>query len=409
MGTFLPFLLILLALSLVFRVDIFFVTVWFLAGLLILGRLWMQQALGRLAVARRFPARAFVGDRVTVNLTVRNGSRLPIPWLEVEESLPMELRTGDVSADALSLGPREERHFPYTLTCRRRGYYTLGPLRIETGDLLGLERRELIANEPNPLIVYPRVVPLPELGLPTRSALVTLPGPSPLFEDPSRIVGVRDYRPGDSPRRIHWPATARTGRLAVKQYQPAIARETLLCLDLDSRDYDARARHDAAEMAVVVAASLAHHMIVREGLPAGLATIAGDPLQGGRRTIVLPPHAQRGALLSMLEVLARVQLFTPAGSDQAVTSGTQVAPGSTPPEDFAGLLRRQSTRVAWGATIVAITGSIDGALAETLVYLQRTGHAVAVVLVQPPGAAGAAVSRIPIHRVWSDRDLAGIA
>lgn len=389
MGRYLPFLLILLALSLLFRVDIFFAVVWFLAGLYILSRLWTRHALAQLRIARRFRDRAFEGDIVTVDLSVRNGSRLPVPWLEVEESLPTELRSAEAESEALSLGPREERHFPYTLTCRRRGYYPIGPLRIATGDLLGLEEQLLVAAEPRPLIVYPRIVPLQQLGLPTRSALVTLPGPSALFEDPSRIVGVRDYRPGDSPRRIHWPATARTGRLVVKQYQPAIARETLLCLDLDNQNYDVRTRSRATETAVVAAASLAHHMIVQEGLPAGLATVAHDPLAGRRRTIVLPPRAERGVLMEMLEVLARVQ--------------------PSPGNEFAGFLRQQSIRIAWGATVVAITGAIDAALAETLLYLQRSGHAVAVILVRPPGEPVLPPARIPVHRVWYDRDLAVIA
>ncbi|NIN74493.1 MAG: DUF58 domain-containing protein, partial [Xanthomonadales bacterium] len=98
---------------------------------------------------------------------------------------------------------------------------------MQTGDLLGIERRSVARAEPSYLTVYPRVVPLQKLGLPTRSPLVALPAGAHLFEDPARVMGVRDYQPGDSPRRIHWTATASAGRLLVKQYQPAIARETL--------------------------------------------------------------------------------------------------------------------------------------------------------------------------------------
>ena len=239
------------------------------------------------------------------------------------------------------------------------------------------------------MTVYPRIVSLEELGLPTRSALVALPSRLPLFEDTSRIMGVRQYQPGDSPRRIHWTATARTGELVVKQYQPAIARETLICLNLDWRDYPMR-RHEATEQAIVVAASVANHTIVQEGLPAGLATDARDPLTEDRRRIVLPPRAERAQLMSILEVLARIQSATGAL--------------------FVDLLREESVHLPWGSTLLLVTGTIDDALAETVLYLQRRDHAAAVVLVQEAAARGSAatgsLAGIPVHRVWTDQDLA---
>jgi uncharacterized protein (DUF58 family) len=314
--------------------------------------------------------------------------------MEVTESVPLDLREDAMPTDVISLAGHEEKHLAYTLRCRRRGYYRLGPLRIEAGDVLGIEQVVMAADEPKPMIVYPQVVPLQRLGLPTRSALVTLPSRLPLFEDPTRVMGVRDYQEGDSPRRIHWTATARTGRLVVKQYQPAIARETLICLDMGFRSYEVRRRHDSIELAVVVAASLASYMMEREHLPVGLATDALDPLDEVRRRITLPPGSERARLMSLLEILARVQ---------AVPEGS-----------FADLLRRESLGLAWGSTLLAVTGSIDDELGQTLLYLKRSGHAVAVILVEPERLrAGVAqeerVPGVPVHRVTSVRDLAVVS
>jgi uncharacterized protein (DUF58 family) len=390
MALFVPAFLLLFILSLVLRVDPFFTVIWFLLGMYALARLWTQRSVQHLQISRRFDDRAFTGDQVEVGLKIRNASRLPVPWLEISESLPLELTATPFPDQAITLGGREERDFAYTLSCRRRGYYTLGPLRLGTGDLLGIEERVLLAEEPKHMTVYPRVVSLEQLGLPTRSALISLPSRLPLFEDSTRIMGVREYQSGDSPRRIHWTATARTGGLVVKQYQPAIARETLMCLDLDWRDYPMR-RHEATEQAIVVAASLANHSIVRERLPVGLATDARDPLAEERRRIVLPPRSERAQLMTILEVLARVQPATGAR--------------------FVDLLREESVHLPWGSTLVLITGMIDDTLAETLLYLRRRGHATAVVLVQeasPRGDAGApgSLAGIPVHRVWTDQDLA---
>jgi uncharacterized protein (DUF58 family) len=203
-------------------------------------------------------------------------------------------------------------------------------------------------------------------------------------------MGTRDYLPGDSPRRIHWTATASTGRLLVKQYQPAIARETLICLDLDQDNYERGQRFTATELAIVVAASIASHIAIREDLPVGLATQARDPMRDEKAQFFLPPRSERAHLMSLLEVLARVQ----------VTSSVPIA----------DLLRRASVDLAWGATLVVITGQESEALLDMLVYLRRAGFAMALILVQAgrPSAdlrKRSELLKLRIYRVWHERDM----
>jgi uncharacterized protein (DUF58 family) len=178
--------------------------------------------------------------------------------------------------------------------------------------------------------------------------------------------------------------------LLVKQYQPAISRETLICLDLDREDYGQRQRYSASELAIVVAASIANHVIFQEGLPVGLTTEAWDPLLDKQARFFLPPRSERTHLMSLLEVLARVQL----------TAGTS----------FADVLRRESANLSWGATLTVITGRESEALFDTLVYLQRAGFAVALIIVQPAYPSAAPQERanllgVPVHRVWAEQEL----
>jgi uncharacterized protein (DUF58 family) len=390
MRTFVPFLLILFLIAAFLRVDFFFTIAYLFFAVYLISRVWTRRTVDGLRVERRFTDRAFCGEEVTVELILRNAGWLPIPWVEVHESLPVALIAPPFHREVVTLGPREHHRLSYTLTCRRRGYYRIGPLTLQAGDLLGIVGRSQAEAASEHIIVYPRVVPLQRLGLPTRSPLVALPARSPLFEDPSRVQGVRDYQRGDSPRRIHWTATASVGRLLVKQFQPAIARETLICLDLDREDYGQRQRYTATELAIVVAASIANHIIVREGLPVGLSTEAQDPLSNGRARFYLPPRSGRAHLMGLLEVLARVQ----------VTEGTP----------FVELLRRESTRLPWGATLAVITGRESEPLFDSLVSLRRAGFAVALILVQP-GRPSTDLRRradllgVPIHRAWREQDL----
>jgi uncharacterized protein (DUF58 family) len=389
---FIPFILVLFVIAALLRISFFFTILYLFLALAVMSHLWMRRRGERLRVERRFVNRAFYGDRVKVSLMVQNAGWLPVPWLELHESVPVDLLTPPLKGQVVSLGSRERWQLNYTLSCRRRGYYPIGPLTIKAGDLLGMVRSSTGQVPPDHLIVYPQVVPLHRLGLPTHSPLVVLPAQVPLFEDPARVTGVRDYQRGDSPRRIHWTATASAGRLLVKQYQPAIARETLVCLDLDEENYPWRQRYTATELAIVVAASVASHIIVREGLAVGLATEAQDPLLEDQVRFSLPPRSERAHLMRLLEVLARVQ----------VVSGTS----------FVELLRRESVRLAWGATLLVITGSESAALFDILVYLRRAGFAVALVLVQPgrPSAElqkRASLLKLPVHRVWRERDLEG--
>lgn len=390
MRNFTPFLLTLFIIAAILRVDFFFTIAYLFFAVYLLSRLWIQRTANHVHVERHFTDHAFPGDQVTVNVVVQNPTWLPTPWLEVHESLPVELIAPPFYREVATLNPRERHQFHYTLHCRQRGYYPIGPMKLQTGDLLGITNRRQKTLVSEHIIVYPQVVPLQQLGLPTHSPQVALPARSPLFEDPTRVRGVRDYVRGDSPRRIHWTATASTGRLLVKQYQPSIARETLICLDLNSEDYGQRQRYTATELAIVTAASIANHIVVQEGLAVGLTTEAWDPLLDQQTQFFLPPRSERAYLMGLLEVLARVQIAS-------------VTP-------FADLLRRESVNLSWGATLVIISGQESEDLFDTLIYLRRSGMTVALILIQPSRPSDELQKRadllnIPIHRLWRDKDL----
>jgi uncharacterized protein (DUF58 family) len=157
-------------------------------------------------------------------------------WLRVQDYYPIELAETSSFSQVISLGPRGKTSLNYSLKAQKRGYYTVGPLFVSSGDLLGMSSEKNSQGIADHVTVYPRVIPLTEIKLPSQSPMGTMRHKQPIFEDPTRPIGKRDYQAGDSLRRIDWKATAVTGRLQTKVFAPSIAL-TPLSFSLKPADY----------------------------------------------------------------------------------------------------------------------------------------------------------------------------
>jgi uncharacterized protein (DUF58 family) len=393
MRGFLPFLVALLAVALFTKADYFFYLLYALFGIVVLGRLWARRSLTSVVLARRHDARIFLGQSTEVELEVANRSWLPVLWMRVQDNVPSDLTKPGTLRWVVSLLPRERLTLRYSVSGRRRGYHRLGPLGTLGSDLLGLAEYEARRDEDDFVIVYPKIVPLHDLGLPSQSPFGTLPSRQRIFEDPTRIQGVRAYQPGDSLRRMDWKTSARVGALQVRRYEPAIALETAVFLNLCSDDYPQRQRFDAPELGIVIAASLATHLAQRRQA-VGLFTNGRDPLRfvvgmrdadwpappqpsAGEATVgegsrrmggtedppSLPLRKGRAHLMHMLDLLARVETVS---RDEGVP--------------FLDLLRRKSLGLPWGSTVVVVTSQDVEGLMDTLLALHRRGLIVVLVL-----------------------------
>ena len=254
-----------------FRISFFYYILYFFIIVALLARFWIWRAWRTLEIRRDFDDHAFLDETVTLRLRVRNGGRLPLPWVRVEDRLPTRLgalRTGrgeglagrDAYRAVVSLLAGETRTLEYSVHAARRGYYPIGPLSVDLGDVFGFYGRSLRTAMPAFLTVYPRIVSLEQLGLPSKSPFGSLRTTEIIYEDPSRVSGVRDYFRGDSLRKVNWKVSAALGRLQVKTYEPAITLDTMLVLNLDQEEYDLAYADGAMELAITTAASLANHL-----------------------------------------------------------------------------------------------------------------------------------------------------
>jgi uncharacterized protein (DUF58 family) len=369
--------------------DYLLTLVYLLLGVFIVGRVWSRSAMNGLTASRVFPRRIFFGEKVQIQLNISNSSFLPLVWLQLHESVPVSLTIDGFLQQVISLPARKKVQYEYLLEGRRRGIYPVGPLSIHSGDPFGLTKILSSTVPEDRLIVYPKIIPLTRVRIPSRSPFGTLRHTQPIFEDPSRVLGKRDYLAGDSLRRVDWKASASLGRIQVKLYEPSIALETTVILNLNREDYGMKTRIDTSELAIVVAASLANWITsIRQSV--GLITNGMDPDQTQGMLPSIPPRTGRSHLISILETLAKVQL------------------ADTQP--LAEVLRHELPRLSWGTTLLVITPSIEEALFDGVFQARRSG--MNVVLIACGAVPHLAEIRrradhfgIPLYQILKEKDM----
>jgi uncharacterized protein (DUF58 family) len=274
----------------------------------------------------------------------------------------------------------------YQLQCNWRGYYQLGPLVLETGDLFGFHRRYRVLSDPHFLLVLPKVMPLEGFDLASRRPIGEVRMSYRLYEDPTRIAGVRQYLPGDPLNRVHWKATARTGTLHSKIYEPSTVAGITLLLDFHQASHDPRHEPVRSELAVTAAASLAN-AVYEMGQQIGLVTNGRDAAdrirtEGWEYDLRTRDAARQAAGMSETsDRLQPVLVETRRGPEQLTRifetlARLELTEGLRLPE----LLSETTGRLPRDATVVAILPSVSEQNAIALGNLKRQGFAVTAVI-----------------------------
>jgi uncharacterized protein (DUF58 family) len=388
-STFVILFVALIVIAAFLRGDFALTLIYLVAGALAAGFWWSRKALTQVGVRRRFNTHAFLGERVKIDLHVRNTGWLPIPWLELRDTLPVALAGPHSFQSVVNLGPRAFANFEYSVEARKRGYYPIGPLTFSTGDILGLGSPLTAQVAAEPLIVYPRIIPFTSMEIPSHSPQGTLGHRLHLYEDPNRVFGKRGYVSGDSLRRIDWKSSASTGRLQVKLFEPSIALETYIILNLNAEDYYYRTRVDSIELAIVLAASVANWIVGKKQV-VGMMVSGRDPLATDGKPQIIPPRKGKRHMMRLLETLARVEMI----------KETPLVP----------LVQQQRYQLTWGTTLIVITGEVSNELLDELYQAVRSGQNVLVILAggSPSEEAvrrRAAVFGIPVYSIAGERDL----
>jgi uncharacterized protein (DUF58 family) len=288
------------------------------------------------------------GDRLDVELKLT--ARRRMSTFVLEERVPERLGR-KVRVPVTSLSSGNELTHTYGLRATRRGVYEVGPLVAIAGDPLGLTQRETVVAKPFELLVHPRIELVSDRPLtrqfedPPIRPPVSKPWPSGL-----EFYGMREYVRGDDLRRIVWRASARTGKIMVREAEQGITDHVTVILDTDrgSHSQDGEGFSESFEMGVRAAASLAVRHL-REGYEVKIEA------NGGSLTRHLRGAQQQ---MGMLDAFSRVDL------DRASLSGA---------------IRRLLTNRQRDAHNILITPRLTSHEAAQLRLLLQTGVSILVV------------------------------
>jgi len=313
----------------------------FAIGAVLLMAIWVSQRPLRAEVTRRLQAvRVPRGDPVVVHYRVRNATR----FRSGRATIIDRCDDAETRVDIASVASNSEQTVTGGIPTRRRGVFDVGPFEIERIDPFWLTVGRRRDSSTTSVIVHPKIYDL--VG--PHGAVRVVENESVLRRataDPmSGFVSMREYVAGDDPRMIHWPTTARTGTLMVREHVEVRRPEFTVVLDTAPSAGSA----DDFEEAVDVAATLAVHAI-RTGLDVVVRTTDRDhagrptPLVTDSSVLDLLTPVQQSGAVTLLPIAA---LFT-GGFDQ--TSVVLVTGPTGPSSRFASSERMSIVRIGDGA------------------------------------------------------------
>jgi uncharacterized protein (DUF58 family) len=365
------FLAILFTLAVVFRQGMLSIFVLMLTLASAISSMWARYSLAGVTYRRRLVDQQIAyGEETRLILEFVNAKPLPLAWLLVHDRFPkqVELLTDEVVSvptqltalftTLLSLRWYERVIHTHRVRGTQRGRFRFGPAQLASGDVFGFRRSERWDQRADDLIVYPKIVPVEVLGLPAGRPMGEWLGHRRIVEDPLRFAAVRDYVPGDMLRAVHWKASAHTGTLQTKIFDPSNALSLILAVDVQTALYGYSYMPECLELIICAAASLAVEAL-NQRYAVGLYS-NGIGLEGERGIGVRPGrHPQQMPFL-----LAQLASLT-----------------SFHGRLFTEMLEELRLQLPFGATVVAITGMAGNAIYEVLLAIQEAGHPVLLLTV----------------------------
>ena len=393
---------VLIGLALALQAGLVAFAGYVILGVLLLSRFLAKSWITHLEAEREVPdGQRQIGDTVPVVVKLKNTGTVPVGWLLFEDLLPefvfrarparITIKGGRIKVLFIPAGAT--RTIKYKMTFNARGYYQIGPAFAETGDVFGLHRRHRILTEPRFVLVLPKIVPLMKYQFASERPIGEIRLANRLFEDPTRTAGVRPYQVGDPLQRVHWRATARTGQLHCRVFEPTSLAGASILVDFHTTGYDKNREPYRSDLAVTTACSLAYAVSLMNQ-QVGLASNGRDAAERikseASEKVDQPDEGftTRGDARENYEALDQTDRLRPVvvptrrGFDQfqqirESLARLELTDGMT----FPRLVVEAAPRLPRDATVIAILPAVPVDSAIALGQLRKQGFAVSVVLI----------------------------
>lgn len=346
----------------------------------IISAVWALFSLHKITLSRTTrTTRKQVGEVFIENFDVINQSVIPKVWINISD---LSVLTGGTGSKVITgIGSKRSRSYVNHKMLIKRGWYSLGPTQIESGDVFGLFAMVKHFETNQRLLVFPYIFDLQFFLVPYG----VLPDESTFREKTLEVTpyaaGVREYTPGDPLKRIHWPSSERKQKLIVKEFDKDPLGEVWIFLDArkaahirqievgqadfyhhwwDNHKKSFQLPPDTAEYAIATAASIARYYL-KQKREVGLVS-------AGQLFSVLPAERGERQMGKILETLAVLE-----------------AEGELP---IWALINVQVGHLTRGSTVILITPETnDQILTLTMILLQR-GLIPVLILIDPAGFGG---------------------
>lgn len=342
---------------------------------MLISMLWSRHALDHVTYKRKFHyRRGFPREETDIQIEVENRKFLPLSWLRISDSWPQAAAPTDERLlrpshqpgfgrllNIFSLRWFEKINRKFRIRFNERGVYAVGPTEISSGDLFGLYEKRKKDEQREYLTIFPELLPMRPLEIETENPMGEHRSRKQIFEDPNRPMGVRSYHPEDEFRRIHWPATARTGELQVKVFQPVDSKVMVVCVNIATSVQPWLGINQPLSEHIIKMAGTLCYQNIQNGYAVGL--ISNSCLAHSDQTFIIQPSHSPHQLALLLESLARMTMFI-----------------TTPFETF---LSRTLPRLPFGASLVIVSALATDRLCETLIRIKRYRSNTTLISLDP--------------------------
>lgn len=266
---------------------------------------------------------AFEGDEISLTEVVENRKWLPLPWFKSEITTSKWLdfagaqstvtyRTRFVPSFFLVKGHKKVTR-RWKVQCARRGIFPIDTVVLVSTDLLGSQKVSHSVSADSVVTVLPKPFDLGEEFIHARYLMGDTLVRFQLIPDPFLISGVREYLPSDPMKNVHWNATAKMGRIMIRNQDYTTRQNVLVLLNMQSNEYEFKEVADPQliENGIRTVASLLDATL-EDSLPVSFGVNASPDGAEGVSALIGPNYGS-GYIYGLYRTLAAL----PEGSNQA--------------------------------------------------------------------------------------------